>query len=259
MLLLNRTGAGSAIGEVASEWWRTHEGTWICTAAEAPVKWMLGKEAYEVKDHLVAHGLAYRWVKLGSLLGVLVEILSGGGNGGHGVPVAAPREEVRGLRWNFRDEFGVEPPQAWTTVMAWCDGFLGAGVEVFGSGREAKRADRPRGIVEANRTLHATVSSRVLWLGAMVGVSFGLDLDSGLCVGVNDSDRSVWMATRTPGDLLAWLAGLAISREVALGDPPPESEWPTHVADVRDSGQAARKTPEVRYAGRPGEQYRYGL
>jgi hypothetical protein len=93
----------------------------------------------------------------------------------------------------------------------------------------------------------------------MVGVSFGIDLESGQTVGVTDSDRSVWIATRRPGDMLAWLLGLVTLREVAFFNPLTEGEWPSHVPDVLASSELVPAIPERRFPGRAGEQGRFGL
>lgn len=146
--------------------------------------------------------------------------------------------------------------------MAWCDGFQIGRIEVFGTGGGRTgyvSADAPRGIVAANRYLRSSVSARVLWLGAMVGVSFGIDLESGLTVGVTDSDRSVWIATRRPDEMLAWLLGLVTIREVAFLHPLTEGNWPSHVADVLASADLVSAIPERRFPGRAGEQDRFGL
>lgn len=268
MLLINKSAGNAASGEFASEWVRVDgeangQGSrWICCAAEAPVNWMLGKEAGAVKARLVCDGIEYRLVRNGSLVGMLAEILSGAGNGGPGVPQPVHGRHVAGVQQAFRDEFGLDLPVAWHTVMHWCDGFLIGNVEVFGARGRTREGDvyQPRGIIEANRSLRESVSSRVLWLGAMVGVSLGIDLDSGLCVGVTDCDRTVWMATRTPAELLAWLFGLVTVREVAFLDPVQEADWPSHVADLRARPVESLPEPRTtRYPGRAGEQHRYGL
>lgn len=257
MLLLSSGIVAGAIQEYASEWDRASDGRWLCVAAETPVKWMLGQEACATKERLVAHGVDYRLMKTASLLWWLVNILTG--TGGNGVPVAAMRERVLDAKSTFRDEYGVELPPAWEMLMAWCDGFMVGRIEVFGTANPGHRPDWPRGIVEANRMLRATVSNRVVWLGAMVGVSLGLDLDSGMCVGVDNADRSVWKAMRTPAELLVWMAGLVTAREVTLLHPLTECDWSSHVAASRDTGQRAPSTTSTGFTGRPGEQYRYGL
>ncbi len=264
MLLLSRDGVGENARDVASEWTRDGR-NWVCRAGEDSVRWMLGQEAGEVKAKLVADGVEYRLVRDGSLLGFMAEVLTGTASGAYGtvaMPVAVSGPLIGTTAREFRDEFGVDLPAAWGGLMAWCDGFQIGRIEVFGTaaGRIGSGSpDAPRGIVAANRSLRSSVSARVLWLGAMVGVSFGIDLESGLTVGVTDTDRSVWIATRRPGEMLAWLLGLVTLREVAFLDPLTEGDWPSHVADVLASPAPLHSVRECRYPGRPGEQERFGL
>lgn len=264
MLLLSRDGVGENGREVASEWARDDR-NWVCRSAEDPVRWMLGHEAGAVKAKLVADGVDYRLVRNGSLLDFLAEILTGAASGVYGtaaMPIPVSDRLMGAAAREFRDEFGVDLPGAWGSLMAWCDGFQIGRIEVFGTGGGRTgyvSADAPRGIVAANRYLRSSVSARVLWLGSMVGVSFGIDLESGLTVGVTDSDRSVWIATRRPDEMLAWLLGLVTIREVAFLHPLTEGNWPSHVADVLASADLVSAIPERRFPGRAGEQDRFGL
>ncbi|CAB3753928.1 hypothetical protein LMG29542_02192 [Paraburkholderia humisilvae] len=262
MLLLSRDGAGENPREVASEWVRDGR-NWVCLAAEDPVRWMLGREAGEVKRKLVADGVEYRLVRNGSLLDFLAAILTGTVSGYGTVVMPIPVSDClmgRTAR-EVRAEFGVDLPRAWERIMAWCDGFQIGRIEVFGSdaGRTGYVSpDAPRGIVAANRALRSSVSARVLWFGAMVGVSFGIDLESGLTVGVTDSDRSVWIATRRPAEMIVWLLGLVTMREVAFANPLTQGDWPSFVAGVLASPAQLHPVCERRLPGSTGEKEQFG-